>query len=519
MRTALFFAATLPMLAASCDSLATLKIPETTISFAKLVPAGAFAPPQGNAAPYKNLPEFCRVEGVIAPSSDSHIEFEVWLPTEGWNHRYLGVGNGGFAGSITYQGLAAGLRTGYATSSTDTGHKASAIDANWAMNHFEKIVDYAYRGTHETADKSKAIIRAFYGANARHNYFNGCSNGGRQALVEAQRYPADYDGIVAGAPAGNLTHLIADFVWDIEALDESPSTYISSAQWRTVEAAAVAQCDASDGVKDGVIGDPSKCHFDPSVLACKGAPSNECLTEAQIGALKKVYAGASNSKGQIHPGYEPGGESGVGGWPLWISGLQQGRSLQHAFAQGFFSDMMYSDANWDYKAFNFDKDVAATDDKMGPIFNGVNPDLSKFKSRGGKLIVYHGWSDAAISPMDSINYYNAVIAKMGAKQAGEFVDLYMIPGMQHCGGGPGVTDFGGDGPAPNADAGHNLTLALEKWVEDKQAPHEIIATKYKQDGNPASGVLRTRPICPYPQVAKYKGSGSTDDAANFTCSN
>ncbi|HLW76216.1 MAG TPA: tannase/feruloyl esterase family alpha/beta hydrolase [Bryobacteraceae bacterium] len=508
MRIVLCFAAALPVLAASCDSLSSLKLPDTAISSVKLVAAGAFAPPQGNAAPYKNLPEFCRVEGVIAPTSDSHIAFEVWLPSAGWNHRYLGVGNGGFAGSISYSEMAAGLRTGYAVSSTDTGHEAGATDAAWALNHFEKIVDYAYRATHETADKSKAVIRAFYGSAASHNYFNGCSNGGRQAMVEVQRYPADYDGVIAGAPAANLTHLLADFAWDMQALDESPSTYISSAQWRTVETAAVAACDANDGVTDGVIGDPTKCHFDPSVLACKGAPSKECLTDAQIGALNKVYQGASNSKGvRIHPGYEPGGESGFGGWPLWISGVQQGHSLQHAFAQGFFSDMMYSDAAWDYKTFNFDKDVPATDDKMGPIFNGTNADLSKFKSRGGKLIIYHGWSDAAISPLDSVNYYNAVAAKLGQKQAGEFVDLYMVPGMQHCGGGPGVTSFA----AP-------MTSAIEQWVESKKAPGEIVATKYKQDGVASSGVLRTRPICPYPQAAKYKGSGSTDDAANFTCS-
>jgi feruloyl esterase len=513
----LFSAAAGQAAAASCDSLAGLKLQDANVTASSVVAAGAFKPATGSAAPYKDLPEFCRVEGVIQPSADSHIEFEVWMPVSGWNNRYLGVGNGGFAGSIYYGGLASGLKAGYAVSSTDTGHKGSSTDAAWALGHFDKIMDYAYRGVHETSDKSKIIVRAFYGGNPKHTYFNGCSNGGRQALLEAQRYPADYDGIIAGAPANYLTHLVADFVWDMQALDESPATYISGNQLRAVESAAVAACDADDGVKDGVIGDPSKCHFDPAVLACKGAASESCLTETQIAALKKVYEGARNSKGElIHPGYVPGGESGFTGWAAWITGLQQGRSLQHAFGAGFFADMMFQDPAWDYKKFNFDRDMKSTDDKMGPIFNATDANLEKFNKRGGKLIIYHGWSDAAISPVNSVNYYNTVVGKMGRKQAGEFVELYMVPGMQHCGGGPGVTEFGGASPAAS-DPQHSMSIALERWVENGAAPSEIIATKYRTEGNPASGVVRTRPLCPYPQAAKYKGSGSTDDAANFVC--
>jgi Tannase and feruloyl esterase len=514
-----FAAVTLPITAASCDGLASLKLPDTTITAATVVAAGAFVPKPGNglAAMYKELPEFCRIEGLIAPSADSHIEFEVWMPATGWNNRYLGVGNGGFAGSINYPGLAGALKTGYAVSSTDTGHKGGSTDAVWALGHFEKIVDYGYRGVHEMSEKSKAIVRAFYGSNAKHNYFNGCSNGGRQAMVEAQRYPADFDGIIAGAPANNLTHLVADFVWDMQALDASPATYITAGQLRAVENAEVEACDLNDGVKDGVIGDPTKCHFDLAKLTCKGEKTNECLTEVQVTALKKIYDGARNSKGElIHPGYLPGGESGLAGWSAWVTGMAQGRSLQHSFGQGFFADMMFQDAAWDYKKFNFDHDMTLTDDKMGPIFNGMDPNLKKFKDRGGKLIVYHGWSDAAISPVNTVNYYNSVVAKLGQKPAGEFVELYMIPGMQHCGGGPGVTEFGAAGPTAS-DAKHNISIALERWVENKEAPAEIIATKFKAEGNAASGVLRTRPICPYPQVATYQGSGSTDDAANFRC--
>ena len=517
-RTILAFTAFAGIAAAeNCDNLSSLKLQATTISSAKTVEAGAFTPPSGGSSPlYKKAPSFCRVEGVIAPSQDSNIAFEVWLPESGWNGRLLGVGNGGFAGSISYPQLAAAVAAGYAVSGTDTGHKGGATDAQWALGHFEKMVDFGYRAIHETAQESKAIVKAYYGGTAKHTYFNGCSNGGRQALIEAQKYPADYDGIVAGAPANYWTHLLANGVWNLQALDEEPATFISPKKLPTIEAAAVAACDANDGVKDGVIDDPTKCHFDPEVLACKGAENDQCLTAPQIAALKKVYAGAKSSKGeQIFPGYEPGGESGVGGWGAWITGFSQGKSLQHAFAQGFFADMAYQKADWDYRTFNFDHDVKYIDDKTGSVFNGIDPNLKAFRSHGGKLLLYHGWSDAAISPVNAINYYKSVAAKMGQKQASEFVELYMVPGMQHCGGGPGVTDFGAF--APGSEQG--MTAAIERWVEKGTAPDRIIASKYKNDGNPASGVVRTRPLCPYPQVAKYKGSGSTDDAANFTCAN
>ncbi|HML15568.1 MAG TPA: tannase/feruloyl esterase family alpha/beta hydrolase, partial [Bryobacteraceae bacterium] len=482
------------------------------ISSATIVAAGEFTPPSGpKAAIYKTTPEFCRVQGVIAPTADSHIEFEVWLPVAGWNGKYLGVGNGGFAGSIGYTALGEAVANGYVASSTDTGHQGGVTDGSWALGHYEKIVDYGYRAIHETAEKSKAIVAAFYGGAPKRSYFSSCSNGGRQALMEAQRYPADYDGIIAGAPANFITHHLAGFVWNAQALEDAG--YIPPAKLKLIETAAVAACDANDGVMDGVIDDPTKCHFDPQTLACKGGATDGCLTEAQVTALQKIYAGPKNSKGeQLFPGFEPGGETGLGGWGAWITGFSAGNSFQLAFANGFFGDMTFQDAAWDYRRMNFDRDVRFTDDKESRIFNATDPNMKAFKNRGGKLLMYHGWADAAIPPVNTIHYYESVVSKMGSKQAAEFVELYMVPGMQHCGGGPGPDSFGAMSPAPAA-ADHSMMIALEQWVENGGAPDRIIATRRGAGG----AVVRTRPLCPYPMVAKYSGSGSTDDAANFSC--
>jgi hypothetical protein len=500
---------------ADCDSLVKLKLASTSITSAATVAAGTFAPPSGNSGAFPSLPDFCRVRGVIKPSADSHIEFEVWMPSTGWNGRYQGVGNGGFAGSISYGPMAAALAAGYAVSATDTGHQAGGTDATWAMGHYEKILDYGYRAIHETAEKSKSVIRAMYGSDPKYSFFNGCSNGGRQALLEAQRYPADYDGILAGAPANYFTHHFAGFLWNMRALE---NVDFPSGKVNAIEAAAIAACDLNDGVKDGVIDDPSKCKFDPAVLHCLGQEDNTCLTDAQIAALKKIYEGPHTSSGvSIFPGYEPGGESGGPGWGAWILGYGSNMpSVQSAFGKGFFGAMVYQDPAWDYRKFSFDDDMAFVDDKAARIVDATNPNLKAFKDRGGKLIIYHGWSDSAIAPRNAIHYYESVVAKMGPAASNDFVQLYMVPGMQHCAGGPGPSVFGAD-VGSKLDREHNIARALEEWVEKGAAPTRIIAAKYKTEGRPASGVLRTRPLCPYPQVARYKGSGSTDDAANFTC--
>jgi Tannase and feruloyl esterase len=504
------------MLAApkSCDELLKLTLPATTIKIAEAVAAGSFTPPIGGAL--SNLPGFCRVAGMIQPSADSDIEFEVWMPSPGWNGKFEGIGNGGFAGSIGYSAMGAAVSHGYATASTDTGHHPAGLDASWALNHPEKVTDFGYRAIHETADKAKAILKAFYGEPVKRSYFSSCSNGGRQALMEAQRYPEDYDGIVAGAPAYYWTHLLTAALWNMTATLNDPASYIPASKLPAIEGAAVESCDALDGVKDGVIDDPTKCSFKPSKLLCTGAETDSCLTAPQVAALEKIYGGVRNAKGeQVFPGFSAGGEAGASGWGGWITGAGPEKSLQYGFGMNFFRFMVYSNPSWDYHAFNVDHDMKVADDSLAGKLNATNADLKKFKDRGGKLILYHGWSDAAIPPVSTVNYYKNVVAKMGAKDAGSFVRLFMVPGMQHCGGGPGPNAFG-QGAVTGGDPEHDIDAALHRWVEEGKGPVQIIATKYK-GASAASGVVRTRPLCQFPQVAKWSGSGSTDDAANFTC--
>lgn len=501
--------------AASCEEMAKLQLPNTTITTAQTVAAGTFAPAQGGGAPFKDLPAFCRVAGTIKPSSDSDIKFEVWMPATGWNGKFHGIGNGGFAGSISYPGLAGALARNYATASTDTGHMGN--DASWALGHPEKIVDYGHRAIHEMTVAAKAIIKAFYGDGPKKSYFASCSNGGRQALMEVQRYPNDYDGLIAGAPANYFTHILTGFAWNMLQTQADPANYIPSSKLKAIEAAALASCDARDGVKDDVLDDPTKCAFDPAVLLCKGAESDACLTEKQIASLKKIYAGPRNAKGQLLiPGFVPGGETGPGGWTGWITGTGPQSGLQFFFSTQAFKNMVYNNPAWDFKTFDLEKDSKLADEKLAHALNAINPDLKAFKARGGKLILYHGWNDAALPPVNTINYYESVRTKMGARESDAFMRLFMAPGVQHCAGGPGPNNFGQMVTAAQSDALHDMTVALERWVEEGVAPAQVIAVK-RQSGDPKSPVTRSRPLCPYPQVARYKGSGSTDDAANFSC--
>jgi hypothetical protein len=506
----------------TCEQLAQLALPDTKITSARTVAAGAFAPPAtmapwlaGDPNFYKRLPAFCRVTADAKPTADSDIKIEVWMPSAGWNGKFRGQGNGGFAGQIDYRALALAVSQGYVSAATDTGHAADGTDATWALGHPELIVDFAYRAIHEMTVIGKATVKAFYGATPQRAYFASCSNGGRQALMEAQRYPEDYDGILAGAPANYWTHLLASALYDAQVTTLDPASYIPSSKVPAIAKAVNEACDAMDGVSDGVLNDPRQCHFDPARMLCKAADSDACLTQPQVTALKKLYEGAHDSKGkEIFPGFLPGGEDGGGGWSLWITGRAPGQSLLFAFGGGYFSDMVYDTGDWDYKKANLDDAVVASDIKFFRVFNATETNLKPFESRGGKLIIYHGWNDAAISALNSINYYEAVQNKMGKQEADSFLRLFMVPGMQHCGGGPGPDVFGQSGFSTPNDPQHNIYMALEQWVEKGAAPSTVIATKQPGEG---SAVKVTRPLCAYPEVAKYKGSGDTNDASNFTC--
>jgi len=503
----------------SCESLTSPKLPNTMITKAESVPAGPFplANPFGGPPTQVSLPAFCRVTGQIQPAPDSDIRFEVWLPTENWNGKFAGTDNGGFAGYINYGALAAALRAGFAAASTDTGHAAGGPPAAWALGHPEKIIDFGYRAIHLTTVTGKAMVSNYYGVAPHWSYFSGCSNGGRQGLMEAQQFPADYDGIVAGAPANFWTHLMASAVWDLEATLNNPASYIPPNKLPALGNAVFAACDALDGIKDGILNDPRQCHFNPETLLCAGADSSDCLTAPQVAAAKKIYAGPSDSQGQsILPGYMPGSESGFGGWGMWITGPAPEKSVDYSFGTQFFSNMVFDDPAWNFRTFNFDADLNLTDKKVGPILNATNPKLTDFEARGGKLILYHGWSDSAIPPLNTVNYYQSVVAAMGREPVEEFVRLYMVPGVGHCGGGPGPDTFGA-GPVEGADPEHSLFSSLEQWVERGAPPKAIIAAKRASPFNPASAVEMTRPLCPYPEVAKYKGSGDIHQAANFVC--
>jgi hypothetical protein len=506
----------------SCERLARLELPNAKITMATVVAAGTFEGPRQAftgadlSAFYKKLPAFCRVVAHARPSADSDIPIEVWMPLNGWNGKLVGLSNGGFAGQIGYDGLGAAIARGYAAAATDTGHSGSPADASWALGHPEKVIDFGHRGIHEMTRVGKLVVQQYTGSAPRRSYFTGCSDGGREALMEAQHYPSDYDGILAGAPANYWTGLLSLAVVDTQAITETPASFIPPAKIPTISAAVLAACDKLDGVADGILNDPRQCHFDPASIECKAEDNDRCLTTAQVATLKQIYAGIHDSKGRtIFPGYLPGAEEGQGGWGLWITGPAPARSAMAFFGIGYYSNMVYEKSDWTYKSFTVDSGLQAAKDKTAAALDAVNPDLSAFRNHGGKLILYHGWNDPAIPALNTVNYYQDVIAKMGQADTDSFTRLYMIPGMQHCGGGPGPGNFGAFVGSLPDDPQRNVLIALENWVEKGTAPGTIIAAKAGAD--PQAAPTMTRPLCPYPQAAKYKGSGDPSSAESFVC--
>jgi feruloyl esterase len=490
----------------TCENLASLTLPHAKIESAQVVAAGTFVAPVSLAAqndgrgrgagearnPYANVPAFCRVQATLTPTSDSDIKAEVWLPASNWNGKYQAVGGGGWAGAVSYAAMAAAVRGGYATASTDTGHVGG--NANFALGHPEKLVDFGYRAIHETTAFAKPIVDAFYGAAPKVAFFNGCSTGGRQAITEAQRYPNDFDAIVAGASAWDGMRMHAVRVAVNQRVNLNADGVIPPSKLPMIHNAVLDACDALDGVKDGVIENPFQCHFDYAKLACKGADAPDCLTPGQVNTAKVLTSPLDDPRSgkiiderHLWPGSELGWTTLAGPQPLGlsVSGL---------------ANILFKDARWDWRSFEVTKGIEeAAKADGGALFSG-DPNLKPFFSHGGKLLMYHGWTDQQVTPQTSTIYYNNVVKAVGTA-ATKNVELFMVPGMNHCQGGAGTDQF-------------DKMAAIEAWVATGNAPKQIIASHMTN-----GAVDKTRPLCPFPQVAKYKGAGDTNDAANFACAN
>ncbi len=477
--------------AAPCENLKPLEIPRTAITAAGLVPEGPFVRPGGPAPglPAANsagsLPAHCRVMMVLKPAEDSNINVELWMPAENWNGRFLAVGNGGWAGSIQgYGDMEDALRRGYATAATDNGHSASdGPNGMFALDHPEKVVDFAYRAVHDMAVKSKRVIAAYYSKPLQYSYFKGCSTGGRQAVMSAQRYPGDFDGIIGGALANRHIHMHTAAVATAIRLSRNPEQAISEAKAKMVNKAVMDKCDT---LKEGFLNNPRRCTFDFSSLLCKGKESDACITEAQLRTIEEFYGGVKNSKSErIFAGQSLGNA---------LPAIPSTNAAPNAFVWDSVRILGLQNADYDWRSFDLDRDMPRIDAAAGFV-DAVDPDLRGFKGHGGKLLLYHGWNDTGIPPENTIHYYESVLKEMGPGQD-DWMRLFMVPGMGHCSGGNGPCNF-------------DTISAIEKWREEGIPPDQIMGS------NPKSRLMR--PICPFPKYSEYSGTGSLTDAANWKC--
>jgi feruloyl esterase len=478
---------------AGCEDLARTSLPNTTILSAESVPAGGFTPPgSGNAAAaaaFSTLPAFCRVIARLTPTPDSDIRVEVWLPRAGWNRKLQAAGNGGLGGTIPYPALAGAVRAGYAAAATDTGHVGG--NADFVAGHPEKLIDFGYRAIHEMTVSAKALVAAHYDARPRRSYFSSCSTGGRQALVEAQRYPDDFDGIAAGDASWDQMRLYAARVALNVFVNRDPAAVIPSSKYPMIHNAVLNACDAADGVKDGVIEDPARCRFDFAALACAAEDRADCLTRPQVDTAKAMTSPIADPRSGtvLHPGrYYPGSELGWGG----VAGpAPSGESLEGmrkiVFTPG-----------WDYHTIRVPDDVERAVRADNGLLYAGDPNLAPFFRRGGKLLMYHGWADPLVTPDASLIMFKRINDAVGAAAANALA-LFMVPGMGHCQGGPGTDVF-------------DKVAAIDQWVESGAAPQSIVASHMT-----GTTVDRTRPLCAYPLTAHYAGSGSTNEARNFRC--
>jgi len=484
---------------ANCEAIRTLSTPQTVVMSAEVVPAGVFSPPPppparaGVAPPAaaggapvarEPIPQHCRVKLTLKPTSDSNIYSELWMPTENWNGKLLVVGNGGFAGSIQgYGDMQVALRLGYATAATDTGHNVNdGPNGMFALGHPEKIIDFAYRALHDTTVESKRLIKQMYSRNADLSYYKGCSTGGRMGIMAATRFPDDYDGIIAGALANRHIHMhTAGFARQV-VLARNPDMAVSPEKAQMVSEAVMNKCDT---LHEGFLNNPEQCTFDFSTLLCKGAESNECLTQPQQKAVEMFYGGLKNKKGEIIFAGQALGNP--------VTPMRSNQNI--ANITDTVRIWAFQNADYKWQDFDLDRDMPVIDQKIGYV-DATDPDLKKFKAHGGKLLLYAGWADTGITPKNTVEYYSSVVNKMGRKDANDVARLFMVPGMGHCRGGAGPDTFDSIG-------------TLEKWREKGQAPMTMAAV------NKNSGL--SRPLCAYPQYAKYKGTGELKDAANWAC--
>lgn len=491
----------LPSAAGTCESLTSLELTDGKITSASLVEAGQFTPPAGGGpmmggpgalAVFKNAPAFCRVTATLTPTPDSDIKVEVWMPSENWNGRLVGIGNGVWAGTISHSAMAEPLLKGYATVATDTGHVGTGMDAKWAVGHKEKLVDFGHRAVHEMTVKAKNILKAYYEKKEDLSLWVSCSTGGRQGLMAAYRYPEDFDGISSMAPANPMVGLMIGSLWTGYSAMKDDSHRLPPPKLMASKKAYIEKCDETDGVKDGIVSDPERCSYDPGIIQCKEGDQNDCLTAPQVAALRDIYGGTKNPRtGElIFSGFPPGSEQ-------LLTALTSGPE-PFLVATSYFRDIVFNNPEWDFKSFDYDKDLEAAYEAGSDILDVPSDGLSEFFKGGGKLLLSHGWADGLIPASNTVEFYKSMIETMDPKKAADSVRLFMLPGVSHC--------AGGDGPSAV-----DMLSVIDIWASEKKAPDSIIASK------PSNEKPMTRPICPYPQVAVYKGSGSTDDAANFVC--
>jgi len=496
-----------------CAALQQLALADARVVLAQHHAPGRFTPPKGPA--FQVDQPTCRVEIVATPTPSSDIRIALWLPDAAqWNGRFWGLGNGSFGGQITHRGLSVRAAGGYAVVATDTGHQADPSDSAWALGQPEKVVDYGHRSIHLASVHGKQLAAAYFGRPPAHAYFSAYSNGGRQALMLAQRYPDDYDGIMAGAPAGDLTGLYAAAAEFQAWLAARPQARLSVAQADVLAAAVRASCDTLDGVRDGVLENPLRCRFDPAALACTVQPGPACLNPDQLAGVRRLYRGLAVARGGAPAGgMAPGSEQR---WHALLYGEGPGQAAMHAPVTGFYRHLVLDDATWDLARFDLARDARRAHGRVATALDATDPDIRRFIARGGRLILWHGWNDVVVSPAAALAYHASLVRRLGRGTVAGAVRLFMAPGVEHGLGGPGPDRFGqfasGDG-----DPARSLGAALQHWVEQGVAPEQVLAVRHRSPADPASGVARARPLCAWPNVAVYQGDGSTDDAQRFRC--